>query len=157
MAARRPFWKWQCWKSIGFSPYTQVTCYWSLDLIFKAKPKFQSRNWKIQCGCQAAILKVTYLKINKLWSMATNKMRMKIWNWNSKANSSYALETMQPTEYRYWKIQYDRLGLASLTLSWDKNWDSHSPMNGYPSFYPRIALVAPSPGSHFESDIVENQ
>ena len=37
------------------------------------------------------------------------------------------------------------LGLALLTLSWDKNWDSHSPMNGYPSFYPRIALVAPSP------------
>ena len=40
----------------------------------------------------------------------------------------------------------DDQGLALLTLSWDKNWDSHSPMNGYPSFYPRIALVAPSPG-----------
>ena len=38
------------------------------------------------------------------------------------------------------------LGLALLTLSWDKNWDSHSLVNGYPSFYPRIALVAPSPG-----------
>ena len=25
-------------------------------------------------------------------------------------------------------------GLALLTLSWDKNWDSHSQMNGYPSF-----------------------
>ena len=37
-------------------------------------------------------------------------------------------------------------GLALLTLSLDKNWDRHSPMNGYPSFYPRIALVAPSPG-----------
>ena len=36
-------------------------------------------------------------------------------------------------------------GLALLTLSWDKNWDSHSLVNGYPSFYPRIALVAPSP------------
>ena len=41
---------------------------------------------------------------------------------------------------------YYHHGLALLTLSWDKNWDSHSPMNGYPSFYPRIALVAPSPG-----------
>ena len=39
-----------------------------------------------------------------------------------------------------------RQGLALLTLSWDKNWDSHSLVNGYPSFYPRIALVAPSPG-----------
>ena len=36
-------------------------------------------------------------------------------------------------------------GLALLTLSRDKNWDSHSLVNGYPSFYPRIALVAPSP------------
>ena len=38
------------------------------------------------------------------------------------------------------------LGLALLTLSWDKNWDSHSLVNGYPSLYPRIAFVAPSPG-----------
>ena len=37
-------------------------------------------------------------------------------------------------------------GLALLTLSQDKNWDSHSLVNGYPSFYPRIALVAPGPG-----------
>ena len=40
----------------------------------------------------------------------------------------------------------DVLGLVLLTQSKDKNWDSHSPMNGYPSFYPRIALVATSPG-----------
>ena len=39
-----------------------------------------------------------------------------------------------------------RQGLALLTLSWDKNWDSHSLVNGYPCFYPRIAFVAPSPG-----------
>ena len=38
-------------------------------------------------------------------------------------------------------------GLALLTLSWDKNWDSHSLVNGYPRFYPGIALVAPSPVS----------
>ena len=44
----------------------------------------------------------------------------------------------------YWKIGHQ--GLALLTLSWDKNWDSHSLVNGYPSFYPKIALVAPSPG-----------
>ena len=36
-------------------------------------------------------------------------------------------------------------GLGATNLSWDKNWDSHSLVNGYPSFYPRIALVAPSP------------
>ena len=43
------------------------------------------------------------------------------------------------------------LGLALLTLSCDKNWDSHSLVNGYPSLYPRIALVAPSPGRPMEA------
>ena len=38
-------------------------------------------------------------------------------------------------------------GLVLLKLSWDKNWDSHSLVNGYPIFYPRIALVAPSLGN----------
>ena len=28
---------------------------WSLDLKFKAKPKLESRNWNIQCGCRAAV------------------------------------------------------------------------------------------------------
>ena len=44
MAARRPFWKWHCWKSIGSTPKKQVMWHWSLDLIFKAKLKLQSRN-----------------------------------------------------------------------------------------------------------------
>ena len=39
MAARRPFWNWRCWKSIGSYPYTKVLCRWSLKLIFKAKVK----------------------------------------------------------------------------------------------------------------------
>ena len=43
-------------------------------------------------------------------------------------------------------VTFELLGLALLTLSCDKNWDSHSLVNGYPSFYRRIALVAPSPG-----------
>ena len=46
MAARWPFWKWHCWKSIGFFPYTQLICYWSLDLIFKAK--LEVRIWKLK-------------------------------------------------------------------------------------------------------------
>ena len=52
-------------------------CSWSLDLMFKAKLKLESGNWKIQYGHQAAILKVTSLKINRLWPMATNNMHMK--------------------------------------------------------------------------------
>ena len=48
-------------------------------------------------------------------------------------------------------------GLALQTLSWDKNWDSHSLVNGYPSFYPRIALVAPSPGEHIKFGIIQHK
>ena len=77
MAARRPFWKLRCWKSIGFYPYTWVLCRWSLKLIFKAKVKLESWNQKIQYGRQAAILKVTSLKINRLLPMATINMHMK--------------------------------------------------------------------------------
>ena len=77
MAARRPFWKWPCWKSIGSYPYTQVLCSWSLKSIFKAKLKLESGNQKIQYGRQAAILKVTSLKINRLLPMATINMHMK--------------------------------------------------------------------------------
>ena len=80
-------------------------CNWTLNLIFKAKLNSESGNWKIQYGHQAAILKVTSLKINRLWPMATNKI-YEIWNWNSKANLSYAPKTMPPTDSRYRKIQY---------------------------------------------------
>ena len=66
MATRRPFWKWRRWKSIGSYPYIQVLCHLSLKLIFKAKLKLESGNQKIQYGCQAAILEITLLKINRL-------------------------------------------------------------------------------------------
>ena len=77
MAARRPFWKWRRWKSIGSYPYTWVLCSWSLKLIFKAKVKLESGNQIIQYGRQAAILNVTSLKINRLLPMTTIKMHMK--------------------------------------------------------------------------------
>ena len=77
MATRWPFWKWYCWKSMGSFPYTQVMCHWSLDLMFKAKLKLESGNQKIQDGGQAAILRVTSLKINRLLPMATNNMHIK--------------------------------------------------------------------------------
>ena len=66
MAARRPFWKWRRWKSIGSYPYIYVLCHLSLQVIFKAKLKLESRNQKFQYGCLAAILELTLLKINRL-------------------------------------------------------------------------------------------
>ena len=77
MATRRPFRKWRCWKSIGSYPYTSVLCRWSLKLIFKAKVKLESGNQKIQYGRQAAILKVTSLKIKRLLPMSTINKDMK--------------------------------------------------------------------------------
>ena len=72
MATGRPFWKWRRWKSIGSYPYIQVLCHLSLELIFKAKLKLESGNQKIQYGHQAAILKVTSLKINRLLPIYTS-------------------------------------------------------------------------------------
>ena len=93
MATRRLFWKWHCWKSIGSFPYTYVMCHWSLNLIFKAKLKLESGNLRIQDGRQAAILRVTSLKINRLLPIATNNMHNIIrqcldsephhWNWTN--------------------------------------------------------------------------
>ena len=77
LATRRPFWKWRRWKSIGSYPYTWVLCCWSLELILKAKLKLESGNQKIQYGRQAAILKVTSLKINRPLPMTTINMHMK--------------------------------------------------------------------------------
>ena len=45
--------------------------------MFKAKLKLESGNQKIQYGHQAAILKVTSLKINRLLPMTTINMHMK--------------------------------------------------------------------------------
>ena len=47
-------------------PETEKLCHWSLELIFKAKLKLESGNQKLQYGHQAAILKVTSLKIIRL-------------------------------------------------------------------------------------------
>ena len=46
-------------------------------MIFKAKLKLVSRNSKIQYGRQAAILKVTSLKIDRRHSMYTSNGRLK--------------------------------------------------------------------------------
>ena len=74
MDSRRSFWKWLRWKSIGFCLLPPSTCISSLKLKFQASltyaldtmPPIESRIWKIRYGHQAAILKVTSLKINRL-------------------------------------------------------------------------------------------
>ena len=65
----------ECQYPVGFLPCTQVICYWSIDMIVKAKLEYG--NWKIQYGHQAVILKVTSLKTNMLLPIATNNTLMK--------------------------------------------------------------------------------
>ena len=124
-----------------------------MELIFEAKLKLESGKQKIQYGCQAAVLKLTSLKINRLLPIYISIMPLnfgvdiqsqtkvrdwkpkiiiwppgghfesdvvenpaydhhqhayEIWSWNSKANLTYAPETMSPTESRNRKIQYGR-------------------------------------------------
>ena len=93
MATRRPFWKWRQCKSIAFYPYTQRLCYWTLELIFKAKLKVESGNQNILNGHQAAILKWRHWK-----SIGYNQHVYEIWNWNSTANLTYAPQTMSSAD-----------------------------------------------------------
>ena len=44
MAARRPFWKWRRWKSIGFCLWPPSTCIWNFKLKFQSKPDLCSGN-----------------------------------------------------------------------------------------------------------------
>ena len=64
-------------RSMGSYPYTQVSGHLSFKFIFKAKLQLESGTPKIQYGRQAAILKVTSLKINRLLPMATINIHMK--------------------------------------------------------------------------------
>ena len=44
MAARRPFWNWHRWKSIGFCLWPPSTCIWNLKLKFQSKLDLCSGN-----------------------------------------------------------------------------------------------------------------
>ena len=92
VATRRPFWKWHCWKSMGSYPYIQVLCHLSLELIFKAKLKLESGNQKIQYGCLAAILKLKFLKINRLLHIYISIVLLK-----------FGVDIQSQTKVRVWK------------------------------------------------------
>ena len=92
MAARRPSWKWRRWKSISSYPYIQVSCHLSLELIFKAKIKLESGNQKMQYGRQAAILKLTLLKINRLLYIYISIVLLK-----------FGVDIQSQTKVRVWK------------------------------------------------------
>ena len=106
--------------------YTTVSCYnvWANSCCLGCSPLGERSLWKGTI----------------VWFPLPVKQPWKIWVYES--YDSVCTGVITTTKQ---SITEPFLGLALLTLSWDKNWDSHSLVNGYPSFYPRIALVAPSP------------
>ena len=84
-------------------------CSRSLNLKFKAKLKLESGNQKIQYGHQAAILKVTYLKINRLLSIHTSNVLLK-----------FERDIQSQTEARVQKrkIQYGRQAAILKVTYW---------------------------------------
>ena len=77
----------------------QVMCHWSLNLIFRAKPKLESGNRKSNIASRWQILKVTSLKINRLLPIATNNMYMKL-KFQSELELRFGNHYMSPTEGR---------------------------------------------------------
>ena len=92
MATRQPFRKWCNWKSIGSYSYAQVLSHWSFEFIFKAKLKLESGNQKIQYGCQAAILELTQLKINRIIPIYISTVPLK-----------FGVDIHSQTKVRVWK------------------------------------------------------
>ena len=72
-------------------------------------------------------------------------IHIKLWDVIALHTQTLSADSQTAIELREWVSNRTLQELALLTLSWNKNWDSHSLVNGYPSFYPRIALVASSP------------
>ena len=169
MAARRPFWKWRCWKSIGSYPYIYVLCHLGLQLIFKAKLKLESGNQKFQYGCLAAILKLTLLKINRLLHIyisivplkflvdIQSKIKVRVWK-----PKKPTMATRRP----FWKWpRWKSIGFClwppstciwSLKLKFQSKLDLHTGNLVTYRVQKSKNLICP-PGGHFENDVAENQ
>ena len=104
MAARRPIWKWCHWKPVGFYPYTQVLCYWSLDLIFNAKLKLESGNKNNAIWPPGGHLKSDIAENQQASAYGHNQIAHEIWSLNPKANLTYASETTSSTDGRTDKV-----------------------------------------------------
>ena len=94
MAVRRPFWTWDIWNCIGFGPWLQTACIWNKQHAYEIRnwnikanssdalvtiPPTESRYRKIQYGHQAAISKVTLVKIKSLFfSLHTSDLPVKL-------------------------------------------------------------------------------
>ena len=96
IASRRQFWKWRRWQSKGFYPYKQVLCCWSWHS--KEKLKLQSGIKNILYGRQPFWEGSRRKSIGSVYR--DNQYAHKISHSKSKANVTFAPETMFPTDGR---------------------------------------------------------
>ena len=172
MTTRRPFWKWLRWKkkkSIGSYPYIQVLCHLSLELIFEAKLKLESGNQTIQYGCQAAILKLTSLKINRLLHIYISIVPLKFGvdiQSQTKVKSLETKKSNMATRRPFWKWRrWKSTGFClwplsiciwSLKLKFQRKLDLHSGNHVTYRVQKPKNLKWP-PDGHFENNVAENQ
>ena len=168
VATRQPFSKWVHWKSIGFYPYTQVLGHWSFEFIFKAKLKLESGNQKIQYGRQAAILKLTSLKINRLLPIYISIVPLKF-GVDIHSQTKVSLETKISNmaamrlfwKWHRWKSIGSCLWPPS-TCIWNVKLKFESKLDLCCRNHAAYRVQKPKnpiwpPGGHFENDVVENQ
>ena len=146
MAARRPFWKWYCWKSIGFCLWPPSTCIWNLKLKFQSKLDLCSGNHVVYRQTDGWTDRRTDRRTRWIQytppptSMAT---RRPFWKWPRWKSIGFCL---WPPSTCIW----------SLKLKFQSKLDLHP---GNPVTY-RVQkpknLIWP-PGGHFENDVAENQ
>ena len=120
MATRRPFCKWRHWKSIGFCLWPPSTRIWSLKLKLQSKLDLHSGNHatyrvqkrKIQYGHQAAILKMTLLKINRLLPISISIVPLK-----------FEVDIQSQSQVRVWKPKKSNMAARRPFCKW-RRWKS---------------------------------
>ena len=91
---------------MGSYPYTQVSGHLSFKFIFKAKLQLESGTPKNPIWPPGSHFESDIAENQQITAYGYHQHSYEIWNWNSKANLTYAPETMPPTESRNWKSQY---------------------------------------------------
>ena len=169
IVTRQPFRRWGHWKSLGSYSYTQVLGHWSFEFICKAKLKLESGNQKIKYGCQAAILKLTSLRINRLLPIYISIVPLKFGvdiHSQTKVRVRKTKNSNMATRQPFWKwCCWKSLGtclwppstwLWNLKLKFQSKLDLRSGNHAaYKAQKPKNPIWPL--GGHFENDVTENQ
>ena len=177
MAARQPFWKWHHWKSIGSANdhHQHVHEIWNwnskanLTYALETMPPTQSRNQKSQYGCQAAILKMTSLKINRLLPIYISIVPLKF-GVDIDSQTKVSESGNQKIQYgcqaailKVTSLKLNRL-LPMTTINMRMKFEIEISKQTWLMLRKPCHLPSPEtkiakwlPGGHFENDVAENR